>query len=168
MESRSILCSLVLVSAPLMAFAELPREPVLPLALAQKAALAAVQQCERDGYRVSASVVDKSGVVRAQLRADGAGAHTLQSSFRKAYTSASLREPTSKLAKIAASSAELQGLHHVSDDILLLGGGLPIVIGGEAVGGIGVGGAPGAQLDEACAQAGLQSILDAAGSKPAL
>lgn len=159
-------CFLALASAPVVVSADLPREPVLPLALAQKAALAAVQQCERAGYRVSASVVDKSGVVRAQLRADGAGAHTVQSSFRKAYTSASLREPTSKLAKIAASSAELQGLHHVSDDILLLGGGLPLVSAGEIVGGIGVGGAPGAHLDEACAQAGVQGILEAVGSTP--
>lgn len=166
MFNRRLWCFLALASAPFMVSADLPREPVLPLALAQKAALAAVQQCERDGYRVSASVVDKSGVVRAQLRADGAGAHTVQSSFRKAYTSASLRESTQKLAKIAASSAELQGLHHVSDDILLLGGGLPLVSAGEIVGGIGVGGAPGAHLDEACAQAGVQSILDAVGSKP--
>jgi uncharacterized protein GlcG (DUF336 family) len=43
-------------------------------------------------------------------------------------------------------------------NILILGGGLPIEIGGEVVGGIGVGGAPGGHLDAACAQAGLDSI----------
>jgi uncharacterized protein GlcG (DUF336 family) len=52
----------------------------------------------------------------------------------------------------------LQSLRDMSEKILLLGGGLPIEIGGEVVGGIGVGGAPGAHLDDACAQTGLDSI----------
>ena len=145
---------------PVAASAELLREAVLTLALANKAVMEAVEQCRRDGFLVSAAVVDGSGVLRAQVRADGAGPHTVESSFRKAYTSASLKESTQKLAKIAAGNAELQGLHHMADNILLLGGGLPIVIKGEVVGGIGVGGAPGANLDEACAQAGLKSILE--------
>jgi uncharacterized protein GlcG (DUF336 family) len=46
----------------------------------------------------------------------------------------------------------------MNNDVLFLGGGLPIEIGGEIVGGIGVGGAPGAHLDDACAQAGLDAI----------
>jgi len=54
--------------------------------------------------------------------------------------------------------SHLQGLREMNDTILILGGGLPIEIGGEVVGGIGVGGAPGTHLDDACAQAGLASI----------
>jgi uncharacterized protein GlcG (DUF336 family) len=46
----------------------------------------------------------------------------------------------------------------MNGDILILGGGLPIEIGGEVVGGIGVGGAPGTHLDDACAQEGLDAI----------
>jgi uncharacterized protein GlcG (DUF336 family) len=52
----------------------------------------------------------------------------------------------------------LQALREINDQVLILGGGLPIEIGGEVVGGIGVGGAPGAHLDDACAQAGLDAI----------
>jgi uncharacterized protein GlcG (DUF336 family) len=52
----------------------------------------------------------------------------------------------------------LQALRDMNPEILILGGGLPIEIGGEVVGGIGVGGAPGAHLDDACAQAGLDAI----------
>jgi uncharacterized protein GlcG (DUF336 family) len=52
----------------------------------------------------------------------------------------------------------LQGLRDMDRNILMLGGGLPIEINGEIVGGIGVGGAPGAHLDDACAQAGLDAI----------
>lgn len=138
---------------------DIPRLPELPLSMAQQAALSALQHCGGDGYAVSAAVVDRSGVLRAQLRADGAGPHTLESSLRKAYTAASLKQPTQKLAELAAKDASLQGLHHMADKILLLGGGLPIMIEGELAGGIGVGGAPGAHLDEACARAGLQAIL---------
>lgn len=132
--------------------------PTLFLSQANEMAMAAAQQCERDGYNVSVAVVDRSGVIRAQVRMDGAGAHTIESSFRKAYTSASLKLPTMQLAKIAANDPELHGLHHMANNILMLGGGLPVVIDGEVVGGIGVGGAPGTLLDEICAEAGLKSI----------
>ncbi len=77
---------------------ELPKESVLPASLAGKAAQAAVDFCKKDGYRVSASVVDRAGVLRAMLRADGAGPHTVDSSRKKAYTAASLRRATTELA----------------------------------------------------------------------
>lgn len=143
----------VLVSAE-----ELPREAVLPMPLAATAAKAAVDQCAKDGYRVSVAVVDRAGILRAFLRADGAGPHTVESSEKKAYTAASMRGPTANGAELIAKNPALQGLQHMNDRILFLAGGLPIDIGGEVVGGIGVGGAPGGHLDAACAQAGLDSI----------
>jgi uncharacterized protein GlcG (DUF336 family) len=138
--------------------AELPRETVLPLSLATKAAEAAVAQCTKDGYRVSVAVVDRAGVVRALLREDGAGPHTVDSSRKKAYTSASMRRPTAELGELIAKMPAVQALRDMNENMLLLGGGLPIEMGGEIVGGIGVGGAPGGHLDAACAQAGLESI----------
>jgi uncharacterized protein GlcG (DUF336 family) len=137
---------------------ELPREAVLPLSSATKAAMAALEKCAKDGYRVSVAVVDRAGVLKVLLRGDGAGPHTTDSSFKKAYTSSSLRRPTSEFAELAAKAPALQGLRDMNDKILILGGGLPIEIGGEVVGGIGVGGAPGGHLDDACAQVGLDSI----------
>jgi uncharacterized protein GlcG (DUF336 family) len=138
--------------------AELPREPVLPLSLATKAASAAMAQCAKDGYRVSVAVVDRAGVVRALLREDGAGPHTVDSSRKKAYTSASMGRPTAELGELIAKMPAVQALRDMNENILILGGGLPIVLEGERVGGIGVGGAPGGHLDAACAQAGLESI----------
>ena len=137
---------------------ELPREAVLPLAMATKAAAAAQDKCKQDGYRVTVAVVDRAGVLKALVRGDGAGPHTTDSSFKKAYTAASLRRPTSEFAEMVAKTPAVQGLRDMNDKILILGGGLPIEIGGEVVGGIGVGGAPGGHLDDACAQAGLDSI----------
>ena len=138
--------------------ADLPREAVLPLSVATKAASAAVIKCTEDGYQISAAVVDRAGVVRALLRENGAGPHTVQSSRKKAYTSASLKRPTGELAELIAKMPAIQGLRDMNENILMLGGGLPIIMAGEIVGGIGVGGAPGGHLDVACAQAGLESI----------
>src|SRR6266568_3340998 len=150
---------LVLGFAQVVAAAEeLPREAALPLTLASKAAAAAQEKCKQDGYRVSAAVVDRTGVIKVLMRGDGAGPHTTNSSSKKAYTAASLRRPTSELAELVAKTPALQGLRDIDDKVLILGGGLPIEIGGEIVGAIGVGGAPGTHLDDACAQAGLDSI----------
>lgn len=145
---------------------ELPKESVLPSSLATKAIHAAVEFCKKDGYRVTASVVDRAGVLRAMVRFDGAGPHTVESSRKKAFTAASLKRPTSELAEMMAKNPALQALRDMDRNILILGGGLPIEINGEMVGGIGVGGAPGAHLDDACAQAGLDAI-GAASKAPA-
>lgn len=137
---------------------EILREPNISLALAQKAAAAAVEKCRADGYRVTAAVADRNGLLRAQLRADGAGPHTLDSSRRKAFTAASLRRQTSDLADLLGKTPTLQGLRDMSPEILILGGGLPAFVQGEFIGAIGVGGAPGAQFDDVCGQAGLDAI----------
>jgi uncharacterized protein GlcG (DUF336 family) len=140
--------------------AELPKQTVLPLELAVKMANAAMKKCDDDGHRVSVAVVDRSGVLRVLLRAGGAGPHTVNSSSKKAYTSASLGRPTSEFANMIKDKPELQGLREMDPQILILGGGLPVKIGEEVVGGIGVGGAPGAHLDEACAKAGLEALSE--------
>ena len=137
---------------------EMPRTPALPLEFASKAALAALEQCEADGYRVSVAVVDAGGNLKALLRADGAGPHTPDSSFKKAYTAASLGRPTGELAQLIVDQPAAEGLRDMNENILILGGGLPIKTDGGAAGGIGVGGAPGSHLDEACARAGLEAI----------
>lgn len=133
-------------------------QKTLTMELAAKAALAAVKQCEQDGFKVSVAIVDSAGLIKAQLRADGAGPHTLDSSRRKAYTSNSLRGPTQQYAELLVKSPDLHSLAHINDSMLLLGGGFPIKLNGEIVGGIGVGGAPGIKFDEVCAREGLKVL----------
>ncbi|MFO0773388.1 MAG: heme-binding protein [Nitrospiraceae bacterium] len=154
-----------LLAAHAAAADEVLREANIPLASAEKAAAAAVEKCLADGYRVTAAVVDRNGTVRAQLRADGAGPHTIDSSRKKAYTAASLRRATTDLAEMIGKTPALQGLRDMNQDILMLGGGLPIFVQNEFVGAIGVGGAPGTQFDDACGSAGLERI--GATAKPA-
>ena len=109
------------------------------LALAAEAAAAAVEACAGRGYRVSAAVVDRSGVLKALLRADGAGPHTVSSARDKAYTAASLRAGTSQVLETVRTNPAAQRLPDI-EGFLIVGGGLPICVGEEVVGAIGVGG----------------------------
>jgi uncharacterized protein GlcG (DUF336 family) len=131
----------------------------ISLALARDAAEAALQFCSGKGWKVSVTVVDRAGQLKIQLRADGAGPHTLDSSRRKAYTAASMRERTSKMLEISQKSPAAATLPMI-DGLLLLGGGLPIKAGDEVIGAIGIGGAPGGHLDDECAEAGIARIHD--------
>ena len=132
-----------------------PMARSLPIALAAKAAEAALSACTAQGYRVTVTIVDREGVTRAQLVGDGAGPVSISTSRRKAYTSAALGIPTSLMASQPAPPVS------VDPDILPLAGGLPIVSGDQVVGAIGVGGADRSDKDEACAKAGLDSISEA-------
>jgi len=132
--------------------------PHLSLELAKKAAMSALRQCGREGYAVSVAVVDRSGTLIIQVRDPVAGAHTIGSSKGKAFTSASMGRATAPLAKAIAENPTLNGLRDMDSRMVILAGGLPIVLNGQRVGGIGVGGAPGGHLDEACAMHGLQQI----------
>ncbi|MGV3493165.1 MAG: GlcG/HbpS family heme-binding protein [Ramlibacter sp.] len=132
-------------------------ERTLTLALAQQVALETVNACAANGYAVAATVVDRAGTVRAMLRADNAGPHTLASSERKAWTSASARNTTSAMMEGAQKNPGAANLVHLPG-FLLLGGGVPIRAGNEVIGAVGVGGAPGGHLDEQCAVAALEKV----------
>jgi uncharacterized protein GlcG (DUF336 family) len=138
----------------------LPVEKVLPLSLATEAAQGALAACQTKGFHISVAVTDQSGLVRVLMRDDQAGPHTLDSSMKKAYTATSLGLSTGVLTKIIAAHPDAAGLKDMNEKILIVQGGLPIKAGAEVVGGIGVGGTPGGDTDEACARAGLEKIAD--------
>ncbi|MEZ4620544.1 MAG: heme-binding protein [Caldilineaceae bacterium] len=137
----------------------LPQQSYLPLDLALVGASAALDACADEGYGVSVTVVDTGGVQKVHLRADGAGPHTIGSSAGKAYTAASMKRATLGLANFVGENPALEGLRDLDDRILILGGGLPIQIDDVVVGGIGVSGAPSGDIDDACVQAGIDSML---------
>jgi uncharacterized protein GlcG (DUF336 family) len=137
---------------------------LLPLELAETAANAAIRSCEASGYRISVSVVDAEGVERVALRGDRSTIHTRETAFKKAYTIVTLGpifgqtntgELTEKISKTPTGPA----LGTVTN-IILLAGGVAIRSGNETIAAIGVGGAPGGGLDQACALAGAAAIQD--------
>jgi uncharacterized protein GlcG (DUF336 family) len=142
------------------AFAEgVLQEKNISLDLANEAAAAAVQFCQDKGWKVSASVVDRAGLLKAMQRADGAGPHTIDASRRKAFTAASARNNTSAMLDTIQKNPAAANLSMI-DGFLILGGGMPIRVGDEVIGAIGVGGAPGGQLDEQCAAAAIDKIRE--------
>jgi uncharacterized protein GlcG (DUF336 family) len=131
----------------------------IPASLATEAASEAVAACAKGGYTETVVVVDADGATIAAVRGDGAGIHTLDSAHDKAYTSVTFKNDTMVLfdrAKGDGPIALLAKLPH----ILFFPGGVVIKLGDEVIGGIGAAGAPGGNLDDNCAKAGLDKIRD--------
>jgi uncharacterized protein GlcG (DUF336 family) len=104
-------------------------------------------------------VVDRAGGVRAVQRADNAGPHTIAASLQKAYTSASAKSATIAMMETAQKNPGAANLVHIPG-FLLLGGGVPVKVGNEVIGAVGIGGAPGGHLDDQCATAALDKVKD--------
>ncbi len=134
-------------------------EKNMTLVLANQLAAAAVSACQANGYAVTATVVDRVGGVRAMPRADTAGPHTIAASERKAFTSASAKLATTSMMETAQKNPGAANLVNIPG-FLLLGGGMPVKVGNDVIGAIGVGGAPGGHLDDQCVVAALETVKD--------
>jgi uncharacterized protein GlcG (DUF336 family) len=160
MKTITLLSVLALSAVATAASAQAVRtERNMSLELANQIAAGAVASCTAGGYNVAATVVDRAGVVKAVHRADNAGPHTLESSRLKAYTSASAKGNTLAMMEGAQKNPAAANLVNIPG-YLLLGGGVPIRVGTEVIGAVGVGGAPGGNLDEQCAVAAIDKIKE--------
>lgn len=119
-----------------------------------------VASCAKQGYTETAVVVDADGVRQAVLRGDRTGSHTLDSAYDKAYTAASFKTDTAALADRAKMTPGFAALFTQLPHLMLFGGGVVMKMGNEVIGAVGAAGAPGADLDEACARAGVDKIRD--------
>jgi len=134
-------------------------ERTMSLELANQLAAATVASCLAGGYNVTAAVVDRAGQLRALQRADNAGPHTIDAAQAKAFTSASAKNNTLAMMEGAQKNPAAANLVHIPG-FLLLGGGVPVKVGNDVIGAIGVGGAPGGHLDEQCAVAAIDKAKD--------
>lgn len=134
-------------------------EKNMSMDLANQIAAATVASCSTSGYNVTVAVVDRAGTLRALQRADNAGPHTVGAAQGKAYTSASARNTTAAMLENVQKNPGGQTLVDIPG-FLILGGGVPVRVGNEVIGAVGVGGAPGGHLDEACANAGIAKVAD--------
>jgi uncharacterized protein GlcG (DUF336 family) len=116
----------------------------------------AIEQCTKDGYKVSVTVVDKGGNVAGQVRGDGTSPHTMEFSRLKAYT-ARIRNQTSLQTMKELEDPARAPLRQIPG-LVGVGGGVPIRAGTEVIGGVGVSGAPGGEKDEVCANAGIAKV----------
>lgn len=116
----------------------------------------AYETCVEQGYKVSVHVVGREGEVLAALRGDGSSPHTFENSQRKAYTARTFRVPSGEFAQRVKDNPTL-GAQHLTG-VIALQGALPIKIGEDVIGAVGVSGAPGGDKDEACSKAGIDRI----------
>jgi len=124
---------------------------------ALKAAAAAAEQAEALGVNVSIALVARSGQPLAQLSLNDAPPQTALLALRKARTSAGFKVPSNFFRDKNSEDVHLLAALDTHPDLLMLGGGLPIVLNGECIGAVGVSGASQAQ-DLACAEAALAAL----------
>jgi len=150
--------SLILVTAP--ALAQAPQvEKNVSMALSMAIMQGVLDQRAKDGYKVSVVIIDKGGNVAASVRSDGTPPHTMDFARMKAYT-ARTRNQTS-LATMKQMEDPAFGFLRQIPNVVGVGGGVPIRVGNEVIGGVGVSGAPGGEKDEVCANAGVAKVADA-------
>jgi len=130
----------------------------LSLATALTIATTASDTCKAQGNLVSVTVVGRQGEILVILRGDNSSPHTIENSRRKAYTARTFRIPSGEFAKRVKDNPTT-GLVHLSG-VIAAQGALPIKVGDDVVGAVGVSGSPGGDKDEACAKAGLDKVAD--------
>ena len=132
-------------------------QPGIGWEAAHAAVAAAVRHAEAKGWKINAAVVDRGGNLIAFLRQPGAFIHSIDIAIDKAYTAASFGFPTKAwMGAIGHDEGMKLGFAN-QPRLIVFGGGLPIRVGDDWVGGIGVSGASESE-DEECAQAGLKAI----------
>ena len=125
------------------------------LRMALTIAEAALAEC---GTNTSVAIVDRAGRLRVFLQGDTAYPHNIELARRTAYTARTFRQPSAQCAKNTETANAGQ---RMLAEVIPLGGGMPINVGGDTIGGVGLSGAIGGQpKEEACAKAGIEKVAD--------
>ena len=155
----AVLASLsVLATSPVLAQAPQVEKNV-SMAMALAIIQGTLEQCTKDGYKVSVVIVDKGGNVAASVRGDGTNPHTMEFGRLKAYTSRTRGQTSLEFMKLTSDPANAY-LKQIPNTVAV-GGGVPIKAGNEVIGAVGVSGVPGGEKDEVCANAGIAKVADA-------
>ena len=125
-------------------------------AMALTMAETAIATCKANGYSVSAHVIGRNGEIIVAMRGDGTGPHTLENSFKKAYTAKAFRRSSGDYGDSLKDNFTAGALH--LSNIVTARGALPVTVDGDVIGAIGVSGAPGGEKDEVCAKAGIDKV----------
>jgi uncharacterized protein GlcG (DUF336 family) len=167
-RSLAVLGALALTAASSMAFAQqaapggapqrIPAARGPEMALALEAAQTAISTCATNGYKVAASIVDSAGVLKVLVAADGATKGAVESSTKKAVTANTMKTATSEIQEKMKTDQALAAKITADASLFARAGGLPLLVGADVIGAVGVGGAPGGEKDEACAAAGIDKI----------
>jgi uncharacterized protein GlcG (DUF336 family) len=139
------------------ASAQLLQRKDLSFPMALTIAQGALADCKARGYATSVVVVDRGGDIMVALRADDAGPHTMENARRKAYTARTFKMTTEEFAKLMETNS-VRRQQATLPHVIGIPGGVPIKVGNDVIGGVGLSGSPG--VDEPCVRAGLDKVAD--------
>src|SRR5579859_5969307 len=133
----------------------------LSLDMAMAIGRGSLDKCREQGYHCAITILDASGRTMIAFQDDGCALHVFDVSHKKAYTALVYRRPSREVVegwskKTASSAPLMEGTmpNPPIEGTIAFGGGMPIFVGAEIVGAIGISGAPGWEKDEAVAKAG--------------
>src|SRR5690349_22882515 len=141
--------------AALPAHAQILQRKELSYPLALTIAQAALEDCKGRGYATSVVVVDRGGNTVVALRGDDASVHTMENARRKAYTAMTFKMTTEEFIKDMATRP-VRREQTTLPNVIAIGGGVPLKVGNDVVGGVGLSGSPG--VDEQCVMAGINKV----------
>jgi glc operon protein GlcG len=151
---KRILLSAALVAIAASASAQDRRPdygPAINATAAKKVAAGVLAECQKNSWNVAVAVVDNHGFLVYFERMDNTQTASMDIAVGKARSAATYRRPTRAFVDVinkgSPATATLPG-------VFASPGGLPIMAGGNVIGGVGVSGVTGDQ-DEQCAKAGL-------------
>ena len=156
-------CGFLLVASA-QAFAASPaplQQSNMSLPLANALVEATMSACHAQGRSAVAAVIDRGGHLLSLQRDDSVGPHNTDAALKKAFTALSTKTPSRIFAENARKNPESSNLNTI-DSLLLIGGGVPVKVGDEVIGAIGVGGAGGSVIDEGCALQAIDKVLGTA------
>ncbi|MFV5502327.1 GlcG/HbpS family heme-binding protein [Acinetobacter sp. 226] len=152
----TLLSSVLLLSS--VAHAEFKTAPVMSLEVAKLMASNVMLACQQQAKPAAVVILDQGGNLLASQRHESVGIHNLIAAERKAFTAYSTKTSTLDFMRNAQKNPDAQNLNSLPE-LLLLGGGVPVIYQNQIVGAVGVAGAGGSVQDHQCANSGIQTTL---------
>lgn len=150
----SLIVLAVFAALSMNANAQLADKKVLTLDAAKKIASAAEAEARKNNWNVVIAVVDDGGHLVYLQRIDGTQTGSIDVAIGKARTSAAFKRPTKVFDELAKTRPSITS---ISPNAVLLEGGVPVVVGGQMVGAVGVSGVT-SQQDAQIAEAGIAAL----------
>jgi uncharacterized protein GlcG (DUF336 family) len=158
LSAAMVMTMAMAVVPPSAAVAQVLMQRDVSLKMALTIAEAAVDSCDNAGNNVSVAVVDRAGRLRVFLQGDKAAPHNIELAQRKAYTARTFGRTSAEWASRTEPGSELAAQRQL-EHVIALRGGVPIKVGDETIGAVGVSGST-SNGDEACAMAGVAAVAD--------
>lgn len=154
---KAMLAGLLMITTGPLYAAGLVQVKLLSLDMARTIGEAAIEACRKDGYQVSVVVTNRSGEPLVVMRDIYSNRYFTQLALGKA--NAVIMANTSS-AQLRQNRPDMVNELNLLDGVMVLAGGVPVQVAGSLVGAVGVSGAPGGDLDESCASAGVEAVQD--------